>query len=399
MPYRATVAIPWSRCIKVAGTVCILLAAGGCIMQSPFKLNGTLEYEESLLTGERVFGGPIVPAEVHEAAIHEPSADMLAYIDRTVRGKGLASQRFRDLFSGLTRDGYFESVYSANSTLTAAETFSAGGGNCLSYTNMFVALARAADLDARYQIVEVPPTWDADAGFLIRYTHINVLLKNVRLDHQPGHDVVVDFNIVHPDPEYPRKVVSDEYAESLFYANKSVNALRDKRPRESFAYLRRAIEIAPENVDLWINLGAFYATQGDFASSIEAYDVALQIEPRSKPAYSGLARSYANAGNQELAALYDAKVRNYRDRNPYYHYAMAQAAFENADFESSLRFINTAIDLRRRIARFHFLKGLVEHQLGDTEAARESLERAQRFGLDRSVKLDLLRSLAGVNAS
>lgn len=384
--------------LRMAGMLGLLLIATGCAMQSPFKLNGGLQYDESLLTGERLFDEPVAPHEL-EAEINAPSQAMVDYVARTVRSNVSASQRFHDLFDGLTDDGYFESVYSANRTLTAAQTFEARGGNCLSYTNMFVALARAADLDARYQVVDVPPSWDADAGFLIRYTHINVVLKNVRLDHQAGYEVIVDFNIVQPDPDYPRHEVTDEYAESLFYANKSVNLMRSSRSREAFAYLRRAIEIAPANVDLWINLGAFYAIQGDYDSAVDAYDVALQIDPRNKSAYSGLARSYANAGDAEMAAVYDEKVRNYRERNPYYHYAMAQAAFEDSDFERSLEYINTAIDLRRRIARFHFLKGLVEHRLGDIEAARESLDRAQRYGLDRSVKLDLLRSLAGVNAT
>jgi Flp pilus assembly protein TadD len=392
-------ATPRTRRIRAAAMICFTLAIGGCALQSPFRLTGQLDYDESLVSGERLFAAPVPADELPNVAINEPSEAMLDYVANTVRERRLASQKVRDLFSGLDKDGYFKSVYSANRTLTAAETFEARGGNCLSYTNMFVSLARAAGLDARYQVVDVPPSWDADAGFLIRYTHINVLVRNINLEARPGHEVIVDFNIVHPDPDYPRREVSDEYAESLFYANQSVTLMRDKQPRESFSYLRRAIEIAPENIDLWINLGAFYATQGDFGSSLEAYDVALQLDPRNKAAFSGLARSYANVGNLEMAAVYEEKVRNYRQRNPYYHYALAQSAYEDADFESSLGYINTAIDLRRRTAQFHLLKGLVQQQLGDTEAARDSLRRAERYGLDRSVKLDLLRSLAGVNSS
>lgn len=377
----------------------VLLGTAGCIAPSPFKLAGTLDYDDSLLTGERVFGEAVSLGEAPRVAINQPSPEMEAYVADTVTARKLASSRFRELFEGLARDGYFESVYSANATRTAADTFEQRAGNCLSYTSMFIALARIAGLDARYQIVDVPPSWDADAGFLIRYTHVNVLLRNLRLEHQPGQDVIVDFNIVHPDPDYPREEVSDEYAESLFYANESVNRLRDNRPREAFALLRRAIDIAPENVDLWINLGAFYATQGAFDSAIEAYHVALQIDPRNKPAFSGLARSYYNVDDLEMATLYEEKVRNYRERNPYYYYALAQASYEQERFDEALEYVDVAISLHRRTARFHLLRGLVEHRLGHPDSARASLERAERYGLDRSVKLDLLRSLAGVSSS
>ncbi|MGH8166481.1 MAG: tetratricopeptide repeat protein [Woeseiaceae bacterium] len=390
----------WSRRLTAAGVLCLLLTAGGCAVQSPFTINGGLQYDESLRTGERLFGEP-VPAHERTTDILEPSQAMLDYVSHAVRRSAPAARRFRELFDSLTDDGFFGSVYSADRTLTAAETFEARSGNCLAYTNMFVALARAAGLDARFQIVDTPPAWDADAGFLIRYTHINVLLKDVRLKHASDYEVIVDFNVVRGDPEYQRREVSDAYAESLFYANRSATLMRQGRFRESFANLRSAIDITPGNVDLWNNLGAFYATQGDFDSSVEAHQVALQIDPRSESAFSGLARSYASAGSTEMANFYYEKVRNNRVRNPYYYFAMAQVAYKSADFEISLEHINTAIDLSRRVGSFHFLKGLLEYQLGDAEAARASLERAGRYGLDRSAKLDLLRSLgeAKVNPS
>jgi Flp pilus assembly protein TadD len=388
---------PVAKGSRAAGALCLLLAMGGCATQSPFWINGKLQYEESLLTGERTFGEP-VPA--HEPTdVLKPSQAMLDYVSRAVLRSASASHNFRQLFGSLTDDGYFGADYSADRTLTAAETFEARSGNCLSYTNMFVALARAAGLDARYQIVDAPPTWDADAGFLIRYAHINVLLEGVRLDYASDYDVIVDFNIVRADPDYSRREVSDAYAESLFYANKSASLMRDRQFRESFAYLRRAIDITPGNVDLWNNLGAFYATRGDFGSAREAYEVALQIEPRNETAYAGLARSHASTGNTEMANFYHEKVRNYQVRNPYYYFAMAQVAYKAADFESSLEHISTAIDLRGRVGSFYFLKGLAEQQLGDTEAARASLQRAGRYGLSRSEKLDLLRSLAEANVN
>lgn len=395
----AALAIQRARPARAAALCCVVFALSGCLAQSPFRQTGSLDYDPSLLTGERVFDEPVPSQELPTVDVRRPSQEMLDYVDGTVGDSNLATKRFRRLFDGLLDDGYFESVYSANRTLTAAETFETRAGNCLSFTNMFVALARAAGLDARYQIVDVPPSWDADAGFLIRYTHINVVVRNVRLEKGFRPEVIVDFNVVQPDPDYPRREVSDEYAESLFYANRSVNLMRARHSREAFAYLRRALEIAPGNPDLWINLGAFYATQHDFDSSIEAYRVALQIDPRNKPAYSGLARSYGNAGDTQMAAYYEEKVRYYRERNPYFHYALAQAAFENGEYETSLEYVNTAIELRRRTARFHLLKGLVQQRLGDLEAAEHSLHLAKRYGLSRSVKLDLLRSLADTNAS
>ena len=44
-------------------------------------------------------------------------------------------------------------------TRTASETFRARRGNCLSFSNMFVAMARDVGLDVQFQEVEIPPDW------------------------------------------------------------------------------------------------------------------------------------------------------------------------------------------------------------------------------------------------
>jgi Flp pilus assembly protein TadD len=370
--------VPALAC-RAAALVCLLALSGACASSgfNPGRAAAP-DYPEWLLSGERLFGEPVRADELPEIDISEPSPEMRAFVAELVDGidRRNSASRFRALFGGLVRNGYFNSVYSANQTLTAAETFEIKGGNCLSYTNLFIALAREAGLDASYQLVDVPPSWDADAGFIIRYTHINVLVRGLRLEPGAHPLVTVDFNEVHPDAEYRRWTVSDDYASSLFHANLSVSLLRQGQVRDGFLHLRRAIDIEPANLDLWINLGAFYATQGDYAGSIEAYRIALQLAPNSRAALSGLARSYANHGNEAMAAVYRQRVRNYRETNPYYHYAMAQAAFERNDYEASLAHINNAIGLKRRAPRFYLLRALVEDKLGRPDAAEASLRRA-----------------------
>jgi tetratricopeptide (TPR) repeat protein len=379
--------------VKATAALCLALLVSACASHWRPDETADVQYPLWLLTGERLFDEPIADAEVPRTDISAPTEEMRAYVATMLDGVRSDPARFRALFAGLARDGYFRAVYSANQTLTAAETFELRGGNCLSYTNMFIALAREAGLDASYQVVDVPPSWDADAGFLIRYTHVNVLVRGVRLEPGALPSVTVDFNVVHPEDEYRRWPVSDDYAQALFHANHSVSLLREGRTRESFAHLRRGLEVSPGNLDLWINLGAFYATQGDYEASIAAYEVALQIDPDSRAAFSGLARSHGNAGNEALARMYAEKERNYRERNPYFHYALAQAAFERADFEASLTHIQDAISLKSRTPKFFLMRALVQERLGQVDAAESSIRRARRLGLEPGVKAEVLRQM------
>jgi Flp pilus assembly protein TadD len=365
-------------------TVIGLLLIAGC---AAAPMDPTTEPEiEQLLSGELVFGEPVRLDEVPDVELIGVSEEMRAFIRREVGETGISSVKFRRMFRGLTREGYFNANYLADSTRTAADTFQRKTGNCLSYTSMFVALAREAGLDARFQIVDVPPNWDADSGYLIRYTHVNVVLKGFRYDKANGSEFSVDFNDVLPEPEYSRREISDAEATALYYANRSVHYLRAGSGREAFAHLKKAIHVSPQNSDLWINLGALYAKEDALEQALSAYQVALALDPRNRGAISGLGRTHQLLGNVEEAEYYNEQVKRYRQKNPFFHFAIAQAEFENARYQSALDSINTAIDLKYRNGRFHFLKGLTQYKLGDTESAQVSFRRADRFGNYRDLK-------------
>ena len=77
----------------------------------------------------------------------------------------------------------------AEVTRTASGTFHDRQGNCLSFTMLFVALARAVDLYATLSSVDVPPTWSYD-GTVVVANHVNTVVRT-----GGGEETVVDFNI------------------------------------------------------------------------------------------------------------------------------------------------------------------------------------------------------------
>ena len=384
--------------LKKPGLVAVLCiaVASGCTSQGVSLEE--LSYDPRLLTGETVFGEPVAVAEAPTFDMLAIDAAMEAFIAEHVGEPALAEARFERLLRGLSHEGYFDDtyIYDAGRTLTAAETFREKAGNCLSYTTMFISLARAVNLNATYQIVEVPASWDADGGYLIRYSHINAVINGVKIDKRFTEEFTVDFNAVHPSPDYVRRRVSDLDAVALFYSNRSIDHIVAGESRIGFALLAKALDLTPENVDLWLNLGAFYAKQKQPEMAVLAHQVAIEMDPSNKSAMSGLARGYARLGDQEKADFYAEQVRNYRRKNAYFHFAMAQSQYESAEYESSLSSIDTAIELKRRNPRFYFMKGLVEQKLGDVRAARSSFNKAQKLGKFDDLKARYIQDLAGV---
>ena len=127
-----------------------------------------------------------------------------------------------------------------------------------------------------------------------------------------------------------------------------------------------------------------------------AYQMALRADPNNQGAMSGLSRTYEFVGEAELANQYANQVRRYRQNNPYYHYAIAQAEYEKASYEKALVAINFALDLKFRNGRFHFLKGLTQQKLGEEEEAEASFRRATRYGNFRDLQLRYREDVADI---
>ena len=165
-----------SRRLAGTGFACLLgLLVAGCATPQLPEVSAATKRE--LLSGEALFGAPIPPAE--PIAIQDTSPEMERFLAPLLEIDS-SRERLRQLVRRLAEVGLLNARYDERLTLSAAATLEAKAGNCLSYTNMFVALARRLGLRARFQRVAVPPTWGIDGDLLIRSNHINAVVPNMR---------------------------------------------------------------------------------------------------------------------------------------------------------------------------------------------------------------------------
>lgn len=123
-----------------------LCGCAGSLERSPPEL----VYDPGLVSGERLFDEPVDLDRVPDVGVVASDAAMRAWVAAQIASVRRPVARMRQLIQGLQNDGYFATRDHTDETLTAAEAFRTRSGNCLSYTNLFVALAREAGLDAVY---------------------------------------------------------------------------------------------------------------------------------------------------------------------------------------------------------------------------------------------------------
>jgi Flp pilus assembly protein TadD len=279
-------------------------------------------------------------------------------------------QRMRALITALEARGMFSLEY-AEVTRTARDTFHDRQGNCLSFTMLFVSLARAIGLQASYQSVAVPPTWSND-GQVVVASHVNTAVRTGR-----GEQTTVDFNVRPYRSDERSRRVSDSYALALFYTNLGAEAMLRDDHAAALLYLREAAALRPDIAGIWVNLGVLYARHGRYEHAEAAYLRALEVDEDEPSALTNLALVYDAVGETAVAEEYRRRVRGYRERNPYYHFAVATKAYEEGQFDAALTSLRKALRLKSDDHEFYELRGQVEAALGKSRDATQSFQRAR----------------------
>ena len=339
---------------------------------------------DDLLSGQVLFGEVIDISNIRTDGILALNDEMRDYVASKVKGNPQARSRLKKLIRGMIEDGLLALDYDPNLTYTAIETFQNRQGNCLSFSILFASLAREANLDVTFQMVDIPPSFRADGEMILLNNHINVLVKGVRSDVNFLRDYVVDFNTAEYNGNYDARKVTDNYAIALYYSNVAVESMQAGNSKNAFRYLKKGIETDPAIAGLWVNLGALYSRNEHYNMAEQAYRQALSIQPSNKSALVNLASTLHYLGREEESEYYLKKVAYYRDHNPYYHYFQAQTAYQQNELEDALAYLAEAIRLKRDEHQFYFLRGLVHNQMKaydlaakDFRKARDTAEKAQ----------------------
>jgi Flp pilus assembly protein TadD len=375
-----------------AAVVALLLAA--CAAPAGRSSLGSEHITTAMLFDASPLAAEAALPDVVREDILTVTPEMSAFLDEYIEPGQYDYSRLKRLLYALMGEGGFELVYDGR-TGTAQETFRDRQGNCLSFTNLFVAMARHAGLDAHFQEVDIPADWSMVGESFLLSQHVNVFLDL-------GHDQtrIVDFNLLNFNTTYERRVVSDARARAHYYNNIGAEQMLSGESLEALANFRASVLEDQTFAPAWINLGILHRREGYPAWAEAAYLQALAVDNYNLVAMSNIANLYEEQGLVEQAAAYRARVDSHRNRNPYYRYYLASEAFMHGDYDAAIEHAKYAIRKRDDEPRFYSLLSLSYLMSGDKVAARRWMAKAEAVSQKPSEqkkygqKLDWLRKQA-----
>jgi tetratricopeptide (TPR) repeat protein len=315
---------------------------------------------------------------VDEVAARAPTPDLLA-IDQEMRefvqlytgGVRNRRQRLMMLHRAITGAATLNLEYDPFAQGSAQEVFHRGSANCLSYANLFVALAREAGLQASYQWLEVRPQWTRMGERVMVGLHVNTMVKLAG-----GGEYMVDIDPLPSRDIAGTQKMSDADAQALYHSNIAMDALAEEDLEQAWLHGVRALQISPEMPHLWVNLGAIYRMAGQHREAESSYLYALRLDPWDRSAMNNLVVLYQIEGRDEDRDYWDVRVAHYRDGNPYYHAWLGDRATEEGDWAAALQHYEEAVERLPNDSRLLYATSLIYFRLDQLQEASTYIKRA-----------------------
>lgn len=282
-------------------------------------------------------------------------------------------------------------AYQENGNYTVSEAYAARAANCLSFTMLFIALAREANLDVYPQEIEETLSWRQHDGTLYLSNHVNA---GVRVGSRHYVVDVAANNVIARDSAVP---ISDRRLLAHHFNNLAVAALEAGNYPEGLTQMERALQLDPGYASHWSNSGVLHVRTGDFAAADRAYRQALSIDPRNGSALFNMANLALRTGDRSREKDYRQRLVEVQRTDPFHQFLLAVDYERSGDLKQAIRHYRRAIRLHAEEHRFYSALANAYLQDGQVRRAVRALTRAQALsdGDTRAAyrsKLDRLRA-------
>jgi hypothetical protein len=268
--------------------------------------------------------------------------EMRKFARAAARGADDNVGRLNNLQLALFSTTEFPFAYEPSVTLTAREAFEERRGNCLSFTVLFVALARSLDIDAQLLSVNRVISVDKDDDLVVVNRHV------VAGYLDGGMLYIFDFQDDETTLLGQYEFIDARTASGMYHSNIGASMLRLGDVPSALEHLEMSVLLAPQFPGAWINLGVARMRMGNVDGALSAYQEALELDPGNSSALTNIAAVHTREGRPEAAhAALQAAAKG--TESPFALVALADVELQRGDLDSALKHLKHARRLGRDV--------------------------------------------------
>jgi Flp pilus assembly protein TadD len=252
---------------------------------------------------------------------------------------GSSRDKLRRITRFLLDTGRIDFQYSINSSLTAEQAFHEKHGDCVSYANLYVAIARAVGLPVSFvRVTDLPVFYEAQGTFFMS-SHMAVGYGEGR-----GTQLVMDFSTEQDDWRLGYyQEIDDKTAAVLFNENLAVEKMLAGEYPEAEKRLRFLITHAPELPELVSNLGVLLMRQGRANEAVALLEGAAVRFPEYHPLLVNAAQAERLLGQADKAEALEARASRIAGKDPFLQFSKGLTLYQRDDFDGAARQFHQAL--------------------------------------------------------
>ncbi|MFO1390119.1 hypothetical protein [Cellvibrio sp.] len=369
-----------------ATIVAVLLAGCAAVPPNPKSTERGYSAEVvDLLTGKKVLGHEVSPQELPDLDIFHITPEMEEFARSAIRHSESYYDRVKRLHVALLSSqdtGGRGIAYNAYVTEVPSITFAQRRANCLSFTLLYVAMARSVGIHAQVNEVQIPPTWDLrnkKEMVYLRHVNVKVPISRESPNMLNNDDVVIDLEMDRFRSNYRQTSISDDLAAAQFYSNRAMEYLENNNYVDTFLSLRKSISLDDRQSYVWGNLGVLYSRMNLWREAELSYLHGLKVDPEDLTLMNNLSYLYRQTGNKELADKYSRLAQKYRESNPFFQYSLALSAYNQGEYTAALDLITRAIKREGTDIRFYELAADIYGKLGRSYNQADMLKKVKKL--------------------
>jgi tetratricopeptide (TPR) repeat protein len=309
---------------------------------------------------------------VDPAILDNPIAatPQMARAAREYAGRGDASDRLGRIQDALFDPDTYTFEYAAARTLTAVEAFEQRRGNCVSFVNLFIALARTQGIPVRPALLRSVREIEIEGDLMVVNTHL------VAAYPTPGGETdIFDFYRSRADTPVKARMLDDMDLNAIYLNNLGVESLREGDLEGAVANLEAAVALSPKLAAAYANLGVARRRAGDEQGALTAYFDGLAVAPNHPRLLHNLMSLY-RARAVESGAAPDRRPVGSERVTPREILSRADDELARGDAERALQLYKRAHRMDRSLSAP--LVGIARMQIleGRLKSARRTLDKA-----------------------
>jgi tetratricopeptide (TPR) repeat protein len=203
-------------------------------------------------------------------------------------GTGGDEERLERLRAALLDGRAFTFEYERSTTFSAADAFENRRGNCVSFTNLFIALGRSLGIRLQAALVSERGVSEREGDLIMTYDHMVAVYPLAT-----GRTVkVYDFYRMAEEPGRRLTLLDDFSVTAIRASNSGIAHLGRDEHAEAEHDLEIAVKLGPQLGFLHASLGLAKWRKGDVVGAFAALRRGLDVEPRCPPLLQNLAGLY-----------------------------------------------------------------------------------------------------------